>query len=333
MKRILGYMCFIVCIGMVMVSCDWIFSLLAPQPSSQDEKSDGSGSIQHTLLLRTAAGGGGDVVDTAQTVKGLTQIDLYAARYKDGVYQEDITVDWNGSGIISGNLSVTSGSPSTSFMATTEGNGTISATHTSWGTAETPTITVDNTLQLKESLRAQNYSPFTCSRGGGDWQVNGGQSTLGGSYALAKYAWPELSGLPEGVTSATLHIHQHNSSGSGTYHYSLFPITEVDWDDSAFDGQTWGNRPTHDQGDEKAYTGWEPGGTVPRWYSIDITPYYNSWFGDPNFYGFCLYTTAPWSANTFHGVCGPGYSLRHKRPYIEVTKGGYTVRFILEDVQ
>ena len=86
MRRILGYMCFIVCIGMVMVSCDWIFSLLAPQPSGQDEETisctvtyHANGATEGTLPVDDKAYEQGETVTVADSSGNLLKNGYYFA--------------------------------------------------------------------------------------------------------------------------------------------------------------------------------------------------------------------------------------------------------------
>lgn len=280
--------------------------------------------LTHHIRFHTAANGGGSVLSADITIKGLHNLTVYAAHYDgSGTYIGDVTVTWTGSGIINGNLSTASGT-STSFLAlSTEGSGTITAVHPEYGSFTTPNITVNNSLYLKESMRCWNYAATGCTKASNDWQVNGGQSVLGGTYALIIYSWPDINGLPDAATGAVLHIYKDSAAGTGTYHYSVFPMT-ASWRDE--DYTSWAVRPPHNQSDEKAFTNWPPGGAV-GWYTIDITAYYNDWFVMTDFYGFAFYTTTFWNASTFHTVCGPGYAEAAKRPYLSVTRGGNTVDF------
>jgi hypothetical protein len=284
------------------------------------------------IRFHTEANGCGLEIDSDITIKGLNTLTLFAALYdKDGNYVEDVDVSWSGTGIISGNLNPVNGT-NTSFLAlNTEGSGEIIATHPEYGVFSTGTITVDNKIYLMESLSCWNYGTCGCAKAGGDWQVNGGQSILGGNYALAKYAWPILDGLPQGANNVLLRVYQDDCDNSwGTnYHYSVFPVTVV-WDDSI---NMWINRPSHDQGDEKGFSLINCPTIDPNtWREADITTYYNSWFSDPNFYGFALYTTTSWIANTFHSVRGPGYSTATLRPMLRITKGGNTVDFVIVEL-
>jgi hypothetical protein len=284
------------------------------------------------IRFHTEACGAGSVIDSDIMLKGLNTLTIFAALYdSDGNYVEDVDVSWSGTGIISGNLNPVTGT-STSFLAlNTEGSGTIIATHPEYGDFSTGTITVDNKIYLMESLSCWNYGSCGCSKAGGDWQVNGGQSVLGGSYALTKYAWPILDGLPQGVNTVLLRVFQDacDNSWATNYHYSVFPVTVV-WNDSI---STWATRPPHDQGDEKGFTMINCPSTNPdMWREVNITAYYNSWFIDPNFYGFALYTTASWISNTFHIMAGPGYSTETLRPMLRITKGGNTVDFVFVEL-
>ncbi|MDI6645369.1 MAG: hypothetical protein QME14_09960, partial [Methanobacteriaceae archaeon] len=98
--------------------------------------------VLHHITIRDAAGGGGDEVGT-HTMTTDETLTVFAAGYDaDNNFISDISVTWSGTGIITGNLSPTTGT-STTFDPTTTGTGTIHADDGAGHTDDTGTITVN----------------------------------------------------------------------------------------------------------------------------------------------------------------------------------------------
>ncbi|MBN1409196.1 MAG: hypothetical protein JW969_00030 [Spirochaetales bacterium] len=285
------------------------------------------------LVLRDGPNGSGSILDSASVIKGLTVINVYAALYDwQGFYIADVPVSWAATGNVSGDitsqLSVTTGT-NTSFTALqTEENVIITVYDPTYGSMATGPFLIDNNIYILESLAINNYGSYEGFKAGGDWQVNGGQSSLNGSYALIRYAWPDVSGLPGGVVSAKIWIYKDSDPPytAWTQNYAVYPMTGSWAASNHYGVNQWVTRPSHNQGAMKG--AYALSGTHAGWFQVDITTYYNTeWFG-AGFYGFALYSDAPWPSNSFHTICGPGYTDPLKRPYLEIQKGGHTVKFL-----
>lgn len=95
----------------------------------------------HRIIIRDELGGGGSVVnDLTMTIE--ETLEVWAAGYDlDDNFIGDQSVDWEGTGVVSGNLSPTTGI-STIFNPTTIGTGTIEAEDGEGHTDDTGIITV-----------------------------------------------------------------------------------------------------------------------------------------------------------------------------------------------
>ncbi len=118
-----------------------------------------AGALNH-IKIEDAAGGTGNEVDTLSMVVGET-LTLYAVGYDTyGNYIGEETVTWSGTGEVTGNLSVTSGT-STTFTAVTKGEGSISADHATATDDTTGIITVYVVLPTagREAMGASANEP------------------------------------------------------------------------------------------------------------------------------------------------------------------------------
>ena len=95
----------------------------------------------HHIVIRDAAGGGGDEVDAHSMAEGAS-LSVWAAGYDvlDN-YIEDVLVTWTGTGVVAGRLAPTSG-VSTTFTSAEAGIGTIEADDGDGHVDTTGTITV-----------------------------------------------------------------------------------------------------------------------------------------------------------------------------------------------
>jgi hypothetical protein len=270
------------------------------------------------------------------TIKGLTTIDVYAALFDNDMFIQNVDALWSACsdvrGDISGFLNITTGT-NTSFLALdNEETITITADCGCYGTVHTSSITVDNKIYLMHSLFLWNYNTCGGSPAGATWQVNGGQGSLGGSYALINYAWPDVTGLPQDVTEVRLYIYKYDTPPcyNWTMKYAIFPVVNP-WNASDHYGDNkWSTKPAYDPGNMKGY--YDLHGSYLYWFNIDITSYYNTEWFNTGFYGFTLYTDTAWPSDSFHTICGPSYSEASFRPYLEVTKDGNTVKFVFTEL-
>jgi hypothetical protein len=313
-------------------ACDFLFLSYFPEKKPK--------APAPSLKLRTEAGGGGTELNNPIRLKGLNTITVYAALYDaENNYQEDITVDWTATGIISGNLSTTTGT-STSFLALqTEGTGRITASHTTYGTRSTDEIAVDNKLYLAEALQCRQNPENGAFKAVAYWQFYGGQS-YGGNYARCVFLWPLTEGLPENADSVSFLIFHYQCSTSTTSpdneHASIYQINEA-WEDSLITAWDDPDKPDHDTGTAEFAYGLicctAACSTLDQWIEIpNMAAYYNTWINNPSFYGFVLYSDNAWSMNDIISVRGATYSDPSYRPRLRITKDGDTVDFTLEQL-
>ncbi|GAH55040.1 unnamed protein product, partial [marine sediment metagenome] len=202
----------------------------------------------------------------------------------------------------------------------------------------TPNITVDNKVYLKESIMCwiNTSSPGLASKPAIGWDVYGGQSYMG-YYSRIAFAWPELTGLPENPDFVEIQVYHwscQSSTLTNNRHVSIYDINAT-WEDSSI--PSWDGRPAHDSGvSEKAYgciSCYTGNSTLSTWIPItSLKAYYDSWFNNPSFYGFAIYSNEAWNSGDLISIRGPGYADPSLRPILRITRGGNTVDFVFEEL-